>query len=81
MRIERVISWFDKSSEELLGEYNIDYIDLEVLKKIFVPKKEDPLMYDPYTINYKESRKIKPYLTNFVFDFEKFIYQVDCFQV
>ncbi|MES2653132.1 MAG: hypothetical protein V4663_15430 [Bacteroidota bacterium] len=80
MQIERVISWFNKTNEELSGEYNVDHIGLEILKKIFDPKKEDPLMYDPYTISSKEAKEISQYLNDFVFDFENFIYQIDCFQ-
>ena len=81
MKIERIISQFDRASKELLREYNIDHIDLEVLRKIFNPKDGDALMYDPYTISCKEAEKISLYLNNFVFDFENSIYQIDCFQV
>ncbi|WP_436834529.1 DUF7683 domain-containing protein [Parapedobacter sp. DT-150] len=35
MKTERVISWFDRNTEELIGEYNVDRISLEVLKHIF----------------------------------------------
>jgi hypothetical protein len=35
MKIERLISWFDKKEENLIGEYNIDALSLDVLKEIF----------------------------------------------
>ncbi|AZI24058.1 hypothetical protein EA772_01380 [Pedobacter sp. G11] len=81
MKIERIISWFNKTNEELLGEYNIDHIDLDILKQIFPSKEEDPLLYDPYTIHRKEAKKLQPYLKDFTFELEKFIYQIDCFQL
>ena len=80
MKIERVISWFDRSTEELLGELNIDNINLEILKAIFKPEAEDPLMYNPYTINAEEANKLKKVI-DIQFDLEHFFYQVDCFQI
>ena len=80
MKIERTISWFDKSTEELLGEKNIDNIDLEVLKTIFKPNSEDPLMYNPYTIHNEEAEKLKK-IIDIQFDLDRFIYQVDCFEI
>ncbi|MXV17717.1 DUF7683 domain-containing protein [Hufsiella ginkgonis] len=80
MKIERVISWFDKRTEEFQGEYNIDNIELELLKQIFNPKKEDPLMYDAYTIYNQEAKKLEE-ITSFKFDLDRFVYEVNCFQV
>lgn len=80
MKIERVISWFDKDTEELKGEFLLDSISLETLKGIFHPPGDDPLMYNPYTIYEEEGRKLKEVL-DFQFDFEQNVYQIDCFQV
>jgi len=80
MKIERIISWFDRSTEELLGEQNIDNINLEDLKDIFKPGVDDPLMYNPYTINAIEADKLKK-IIDIEFDLKSFFYQIDCFQV
>jgi len=80
MKIERIISWFDLNTEELLGERNIDNVPLEVLKQIFKPEEEDPLMYNPYTINIEEAAQLEK-LIDIEFDLKRFFYQVDCFQV
>ncbi len=80
MKIERVISWFDRNTEVLQGEFNVDAIPLETLKDIFNPSEDDPLMYNPYTIYSEEAQKLKNIL-DFQFDFEKYVYQIDCFQV
>lgn len=80
MKIERLISWFSKNNEALIGEIAIDTIELDTLKKIFKPKADDPLMYNPYLINEEIAKKLQQHLS-FDFDFEKFIYQLDCFQV
>lgn len=46
MKIERLISCFDRETEELVCEYNIDHIELETIKEI-VQRKRDPFMYRP----------------------------------
>jgi len=79
MKIERIISWFDRGDEELIGELNIDFIPLDVLKETFSPPIEDPLMYNPYDINIEESEILKKYV-DIEFEFDKYTYQIDCFQ-
>lgn len=80
MKIERTISWFDKNTELLVSEMNIDSIDVEILKKIFNPSADDPLMYNPYDISEKKAHELKVYV-HLNFEFDKYFYQVDCFQV
>uniref|UniRef100_F4C8X0 DUF7683 domain-containing protein n=1 Tax=Sphingobacterium sp. (strain 21) TaxID=743722 RepID=F4C8X0_SPHS2 len=36
MKIERVISWFDKHTEELKGEFGLDEVSPESLKAILI---------------------------------------------
>lgn len=80
MKIERVISWFDKNTEKLLGEHNIDHVSLDILKTIFVPPESDPSMYNPYFIDFIKAEELSV-LTGFVFNHDKYVYQIDCFQV
>ncbi|MGF7028207.1 MULTISPECIES: colicin E3-like toxin immunity protein [Bacteroidota] len=79
MKIGRIISWFDRRDERLIGEFNIDFIPLDLLKETFRPPIEDPLMYNPYDINIAESEILKKYV-DIEFEFDKYIYQIDCFQ-
>jgi hypothetical protein len=80
MKIERVISWYDRETEELTGEYNIDQLALDQLYQVFGLVADDPMMYNPYTINADEAEALKAML-DFEFDLERFFYQCDCFQV
>ncbi|MBW4891122.1 hypothetical protein KXQ82_15460 [Mucilaginibacter sp. HMF5004] len=80
MKIERLISWYDKDTQDLVGEQNIDFLEFQDLKKIFMPQPNDPLMYNPYNIYVHEAEMLK-LLLDFDFDFERFNYQLDCFQV
>jgi hypothetical protein len=79
MEVQRLISWYRREDEELEGEINIDFINIEVLKKIFNPPEDDPLMYNFYWVERQEAEELKKYL-EFDFKFDKYIYQVECFQ-
>lgn len=80
MKIERIISYFDKKIEELAGECNVDHIGLEILKGIMKNRKNDPLMYEVYRINKNQARKLSPYI-DLEFDFRHYTYELGCFQV
>jgi hypothetical protein len=82
MQLQRFISVFDKANEKMLKEINIDYIPLKILRKIFTTKEDDPQLYDPYSIRKKEGLLLTQYLEPpIIFDFDQFIYQLDCFQI
>jgi hypothetical protein len=77
-KVNRQITWFDKD-DRIKGELNINEIPLSDLVSIFSPQKDDPLMYNPYTIKKKHIGKLRKYV-NLEFDFGQYVYQVDCFQ-
>lgn len=79
VEVTRLISTYDKKSHELLNEYNIDFIGVEVLKELFNPPTDDPLMYNFYWIEDAQLERMKQ-LVDIEFDLEKYIYQVECFQ-
>jgi hypothetical protein len=80
MKIERLISCFDIKTEKLICEYSIDNVDFDILKKIIKPKKNDPLMYNPYRVKKNQINELEKFV-NIKFDLDNYIYQVDCFQV
>lgn len=60
MKIERAIVSYDKSTE--YGDHVKDYpiaVDLVILKEIFQPYENDPLLYDCYEIDQSKSELIK----------------------
>jgi len=79
VKIERVISWFDRNTEELIGEHSVNSISLKSLKRIFSTSDSDPLMYNPYDIDVEKGKELS-LLTGFEFNHEKYVYQIDCFQ-
>jgi hypothetical protein len=79
MTIERLLSCFDKKSERLQWEENIDEIDLDTLKTILKPDKDEylELIYKIDESNcsiFEKSLKVE-------FDFEKYIYEIGCFKI
>ena len=82
MKLERLISVFDKETEVLVQELDISKISLDRLKSIFSTNLNDPLMYNPYTIDEDKMNILNRYLTfKIKYDGAKFIYQLDCFEV
>ncbi len=79
MEITRLISVYDKQTQELLKEYNIDFIKFDTLKKMFNPPDDDPLMYNFYWVEESQLEEMKQ-LVDVNFDLTKYIYQLECFQ-
>ena len=81
MKIERLITVFDNNTEELKGEINIDYVDVEELKKIFRPF-EDDFMYKIYEIKSDHVQMVNTLLkVKIVFDLSANTYYVECVQL
>ncbi len=56
LRTERVIRWFEKNGDELVGEIPLGEVELSKLQKLFNVSEDNP-MYDCYPI--KTKRQIK----------------------
>ncbi|WP_138483552.1 DUF7683 domain-containing protein [Dyadobacter bucti] len=82
MEIERSITVYNRKTERLKEEINIDYIDLVELKRIFKPVDEDPLMYMAYEISEDLVQPVNELLGNKIkFDLQKNSYFVECAQL
>ena len=82
INLERVINVFDKKTEKLIQEVNIDNVNIDILKSIFSVNNDDPSMYDPYTIYKDEALALSVHLKSIIlFDFENYSYQLDCYKV
>lgn len=78
-RVERVVSYYDKHTGIIVGEYSIS-IELDKLTQIFKVKKNDPLMYEGYLITPKLSKVLSEYGASYNYDFKKYRYFVECYQ-
>ena len=82
MKIERLITVFDNKTEKLKEEINIDYVDLDQLKKIFNAPTDDPLMYNVYEIKPDHVGPVNMLLKDKVeFDLQANVYYVECVQL
>ena len=80
MEVLRYITWYDELSNKRLGEFRIDQIvALEQLLKIFEKYQNDSFLYMVYDISNDQAEQIQKYV-DFNFNFEKFIYNLDCYQ-
>ena len=79
MKIERVLSCFDKKSDKLLWEKDINEIDFDTLKSILKPGKDEYLELI-YKID-ESNCYIFEKLLKIEFDFEKYIYEIGCFKI
>jgi hypothetical protein len=80
MKVKRIISIFNKNDETLVDEIVLYSLDLDKLKEIFKPTADDQSMYFVYMIKKEEANELKKYL-DIDFDFEKYLYQLDCFTI
>ena len=82
MKIERLLTVFDKKTDRLKEEINIDYVDVNKLKEIFNPSIDDPLMYMVYEVTEGLIPKISELITDkVVFDLQNYLYYVECVQL
>lgn len=82
MIIERNIVIYDNSTDKLVDEINVDYLNLELLKEIFKPPVEDPMMFFVYDIDEKLFQKLQPHLKIVLnYDSVKFAFQLECCQL
>ena len=78
MSMRYMVSWYDKDTNRLVGEMDATHIDIAVLRQIFQPSLQDPCLYWSYEIDEAKSPLIAEWMA-VPFDFEAYIYQLDCF--
>lgn len=82
MKIERYISVFERKTSKLIEEFNVSYLEVKELHKIFKQYESDYNFYLVYRITPKIAAVISSYLKEEMnFDFKKYFYQLDCYEV
>lgn len=76
--VERLISVFKKDDDALVDEINVDHLGFEKLRSVFNPSDDDKEMYDVYPIDSTKASQLEG-LVDIKFDFNIYIYQLDCF--
>jgi hypothetical protein len=73
--IYRQIDVYDKKTEGLVKELNLEIFDLELMKSRFNILKDDPLMYNPYEIDISKA----DLFPGIIFDFGRYDYFLACY--
>jgi len=76
-KVERVLRWFEKEGNNLVGEQVLDDVKLEQLQELFGISSENP-MYDCYRVETSEQIEYFQKLLNFQLDIESYEYFVEC---
>jgi hypothetical protein len=76
-KIDRVLRWFEKEGDELVGEKIIYNANLEHLQRLFEIDSENP-MYDCYLVESAEQMNYLRNLLNLELDTESYDYFIEC---
>ncbi len=76
-KIDRVLRWFEKEGDDLVGEKAINNVNLEHLQKLFKIEPENP-MYDCYSVESTEQINYLQSLLNFELDTKSYDYFIEC---
>lgn len=79
MSMRRMVSWYDKETNRLVGEMDATHIDIAVLRQIFQPSPQDLVLCLSYEIDEAKSLLIAEWMP-VPFDFEAYLYQLDSFR-
>lgn len=71
----RQIDYYDKITDKLIGEIDIEYFDLDVIKKRFPIPTDDPFVFNPYQIVLNNV----DLFPNVKFDFKRYDYFLSCY--
>ncbi len=75
--VNRVLRWFEKEGDDLVGEKVITNISLEHLQKLFEIDSENP-MYDCYLLESIEQINYLQNLLNSELDTKSYDYFIEC---
>jgi hypothetical protein len=76
-KIDRVLRWFEKGGDDLVGEKAINNVNLEHLQKLFKIEPENP-MYDCYSVESLEQINYLQSLLNFKLNRKSYDYFIEC---
>lgn len=76
-KVERVLRWFEKEADDLVGEKVLDNVKLEHLQKLFGISPENP-MYDCYRVETSKQIDFLQQFLNTEIDMQSYEYFVEC---
>jgi hypothetical protein len=78
LKVERSLQIFDKKSEELIAEYPVN-VELEPLRNIVKPIKNDDPLYRPYALSKVQVKKLLANMSlHLMIEMKTYHYFLDC---
>jgi hypothetical protein len=79
MQIQRILGRYFRDSEEPQGESDVTDIPFDVLRELFHPPEDDPLMYNVYDVETAHALILQPYVKDKI-DLDRFEYKIEAYQ-
>ena len=80
LKIQRVVRYFQKDGDKLLGEIPLDNVELLLLQKLFGESQDNP-MYDCYPIKTSHQIEYLEKITQSNLDTQSYDYFLECHAV
>jgi hypothetical protein len=75
--VVRVVAYFSRDNDQLVGEYRLFGIDLPTLQALFGGEPEDP-MYDVWPVGSIEAEVLRNHVAGAI-DLERYDYHLECY--
>jgi hypothetical protein len=77
--VMRVLRWYEKEGDALIGEAELVGLELSPLQNLFGEWPEDPLYYACYPVRASHLEELEKYLpSQLLIDLERYEYFVEC---
>jgi len=80
MEAHYCISWYEKDTNILMGEIQVNSIPYADLQQVFNLASDESLRYESHLISQRQAQLLSSWLV-LTFDFPQYIYQLDCFKI
>jgi hypothetical protein len=77
-KIKRVLRWYEKSGDALIGECELHGVTLGVLQELFGQAAENPMFY-AYSVSNKQAEYLQKYCSKHQIDLNAYDYFVQSY--
>jgi len=79
MQVQRILGKYFRDSDDPQGEVDVTHIPFEVLRDLFLPPADDPLMYNVYDVQQAHALALQPYVSEQI-DLDRYEYKLETYQ-
>lgn len=78
MEARYFICWYDRDTDALIGEVEVDFIPFEYLQELFKLSESEELLYESQLVDHQQAQRLSSWIP-LLADSDEYIYQLDCF--